>query len=41
MRRFLVEAVLDAAIVAAVLLLLSIIHVPQPFPFGTDRGSAG
>ncbi len=37
MRRFLVEAVLDAAIVAAVLLLLSIIHVPQPFPFGTDR----
>jgi len=36
-RRFIVEAVLDAAIVAAVLLLLSLIHVPQPFPFGVDR----
>jgi ubiquinone biosynthesis protein len=36
-RRFIVEAVLDAAIVAVVLLSLSIIHVPQPFPFGVDR----
>lgn len=37
MRRFIVEAVLDAVIVAAILLLMSIISVPQPFPFGTER----
>jgi ubiquinone biosynthesis protein len=37
MRRFLVEAVVDATIVIAIILLLSLIEVPQPFPFGTDR----
>jgi ubiquinone biosynthesis protein len=37
-RRFVVEVVVDALIVALVGLLLSLIHVSQPFPFGT--GSA-
>lgn len=37
MRRFLIEAVLDAVVVFAILVLLSIIHVPQPFPFGDER----
>ena len=37
MRRFVVEVVIDAIILFAVLLLLSIITVPQPFPFGTQR----
>ena len=35
MRRFLVEAVIDAIIALAVILLLSLISVGQPFPFGT------
>jgi ubiquinone biosynthesis protein len=39
MRRFLVEAALDAVIIFLILVLLSIIHVPQPFPFGTERAS--
>lgn len=38
MRRFLVEVVLDAAIVFVVLFVLSLISVPQPFPFGNERG---
>jgi ubiquinone biosynthesis protein len=37
MRRFLVEVVLDALVVLVVLLLLSFITVPQPFPFGSER----
>ena len=37
MRRFIVEVLLDAAIVFVILALLSFIHVPQPFPFGTTR----
>src|SRR3954469_17284558 len=34
MRRFVVEAVVDAAIIAVIIVLLSLFHVPQPFPFG-------
>lgn len=37
MRRFLVEVVLDAAIVFVVLFALSLISVQQPFPFGSER----
>src|SRR5262245_22263711 len=37
MRRFIVEVLVDAVIIFVVLLLFSFIHVPQPFPFGTDR----
>ncbi len=36
MRRFLVEAVVDAVILFAAILLLSLISVPQPFPFGSS-----
>jgi len=36
-RRFIVEAVLDALIIALILLLMSLIQVPQPFPFGLER----
>jgi ubiquinone biosynthesis protein len=35
-RRFLVQAVIDALIALAVVFVLSLIHVNQPFPFGTD-----
>ena len=35
MRRFLVETVLGAVILVTVVLVLSLISVPQPFPFGT------
>jgi len=38
MRRFIVEVVIDAILLAAIVLLLGVISVPQPFPFGT--GSA-
>ena len=34
MRRFVVEVLIDAVIVLAVGLVLSLIHVGQPFPFG-------
>ena len=34
MRRFVVEAVIDALIALVVILVLSFISVPQPFPFG-------
>ncbi len=37
MRRFLFEALIDALILLALALLLSLIHVPQPFPFGSER----
>jgi uncharacterized membrane protein YvlD (DUF360 family) len=37
MRRFLVEVVIDAVLVFAILTILSFIRVPQPFPFGTER----
>jgi ubiquinone biosynthesis protein len=37
MRRFLVGVVVDALIVFVVLELLSLLSVPQPFPFGTTR----
>jgi ubiquinone biosynthesis protein len=37
-RRFLVQAVIDGLIAAAVVLLLSLIEITQPFPFG--QGSA-
>ena len=36
-RRFVVEAVIDAALLVVIVLVLGIIHVPQPFPFGTAR----
>jgi len=39
MRRFVVEVLVDAAILVIVLGFLSLISVPQPFPFGTDRVS--
>ncbi len=35
MRRFLVESVLGAVVLLTVALVLSLISVPQPFPFGT------
>ncbi|MGZ3588449.1 MAG: AarF/UbiB family protein [Candidatus Limnocylindrales bacterium] len=37
MRRFVVEVVIDALIVWLVLFVLSLLSVPQPFPFGTER----
>ena len=37
MRRFIVETVVGAAVVAVVLFLLGLIHVAQPFPFGPDQ----
>jgi len=37
MRRFVVEAVVDAAILAVLIVLLSLFHVPQPFPFGSGE----
>ena len=36
MRRFLVQAVIDGLIAAAIAFLLSLIHITQPFPFGQD-----
>ena len=36
MRRFLVEAVIDAVIALVIILLLSFIQVAQPFPFGSS-----
>ena len=38
MRRFLIESVIDALVLFVVIVLMSIVTVPQPFPFGT--GSA-
>ena len=37
MRRFVVEAVADALIFLVIILLLSLIEVSQPFPFGPDQ----
>jgi ubiquinone biosynthesis protein len=37
MRRFVVETVVDSAMVAAIIVVLSLFHVPQPFPFGQDQ----
>jgi ubiquinone biosynthesis protein len=37
MRRFLVEAVLDSVVVFVILGVMSLINVPQPFPFGVER----
>jgi ubiquinone biosynthesis protein len=37
MRRFLFESLVDALILLALAFLLSLIHVPQPFPFGSER----
>jgi ubiquinone biosynthesis protein len=39
MRRFIVEAVVDAGVLVVIFLLLSRIDVPQPFPFGPERQS--
>jgi ubiquinone biosynthesis protein len=37
MRRFVVEVVLDALIVFVILTIMSLLTVPQPFPFGSER----
>lgn len=37
MRRFVVEVLVDVAILLAIILLLDFITIPQPFPFGTER----
>jgi ubiquinone biosynthesis protein len=37
LRRFAIEALIDAAILVVIVLVLGIIHIPQPFPFGTAR----
>ena len=37
MRRFVVETVVDAAVVAVIIVFLSLFHVPQPFPFGAGE----
>jgi len=37
MRRFLVEVLLNAVVAFVVLWVLSLIRVPQPFPFGLER----
>jgi ubiquinone biosynthesis protein len=37
MRRFLVETVVDGLVLVLIVLVLSLITVAQPFPFGTDR----
>ena len=37
MRRFLVQAVIDGLIAAAIVFVLSLIHITQPFPFGPAR----
>ena len=37
MRRFIVEAAADALIFLVIILLLSLIEVSQPFPFGPDQ----
>ena len=37
MRRFIAEALVDAASLVAIFFVLSLISVPQPFPFGADR----
>jgi ubiquinone biosynthesis protein len=39
MRRFIVEVVIDAIILAAIILFLSIFQVAQPFPFGPSSAS--
>src|ERR1700752_2871952 len=36
MRRFIVEVVLDALILLVIILLLGLIEVQQPFPFGPN-----
>ena len=38
MRRFIVEVVLDAILLAFIVLLLGVISVAQPFPFGRNGG---
>ena len=37
MRRFIAEALVDAASLVAIFFILSLISVAQPFPFGADR----
>ncbi|MCJ7709309.1 MAG: phage holin family protein, partial [Chloroflexi bacterium] len=37
MRRFLFEALVDTLILIGLAFLLSLIHIPQPFPFGSGR----
>ena len=36
MRRFLVQAAIDGLIAVAVMFVLSLIHITQPFPFGSE-----
>ncbi len=37
LRRFLVEVVIDAVLLALIVLVLGLFHIPQPFPFGETR----
>ena len=37
MRRFIVEVLVDAVLLLAIVLVLGLIQVAQPFPFGPDR----
>jgi ubiquinone biosynthesis protein len=37
MRRFVIEATIDALILVVLIVVLSLIHVAQPFPFGPDE----
>ena len=37
LRRFLIEALIDAGLLVVLVLVLGLIHVPQPFPFGTGQ----
>jgi hypothetical protein len=39
MRRFIIEALVDAVILVAVILVLSVPSVPQPFPWGDGSAS--
>jgi len=37
MRRFIVETVVDGLVLVLIVLLLDVVTVPQPFPFGTEQ----
>ena len=41
MRRFLVQVVIEALIAFAVIFVLSLIHITQPFPFGQGEATIG
>jgi ubiquinone biosynthesis protein len=37
LRRFVLEAAIDAVLLISIVLLLGVVQVPQPFPFGLER----